>query len=71
LADEFKTEVIRRALIERRTRLQARRGHDDARGNLREYLERHVWPLIPPEAFGRILSRDEEDTILGYGPKGY
>jgi len=71
LADESKTEAIRRALLERRARLQARRGQGGARGNLREYLERHVWPLISPDAFGRTLSRDEEDAILGYGPEGY
>lgn len=71
LAGESKTEAIRRALLERRARLHASGGPAGASRNFREYLERNVWPLIPPEAFGRTLSREEEDAILGYGPEGY
>jgi antitoxin VapB len=41
------------------------------RRSLREYLERNVWPMIPCGELGRILTRDQEDQILGYGPKGY
>lgn len=70
LAGESKTEAIRRALLERRARLQTY-GPAGAQRNLREYVDRNVWPLIPPEAFGRTLSREEEDAILGYGPEGY
>ncbi len=36
------------------------------RENLRQYLERNVWPFIPPAELGRTLTRDEEDQILGY-----
>ena len=36
---------------------------------LREFLELHVWPTLPPEA-RRKWSRDEEDAILGYGETG-
>lgn len=71
LAHETKTEAIRRALLERRARLQARAGKAGARKNLREYMERNVWPLIPPAELGRALTREEEDRILGYGPEGY
>jgi antitoxin VapB len=71
LAHESKTEAIRQALLERRARLLARGGKPVARRNLREYLERNVWPLVPPAALGRTLSREEEDEILGYGPEGY
>lgn len=63
LAHETKTEAIRRALLERRVGLQVRVGK---RGNLREYLERDIWPLIPPGELGRVLSREEEAEILGY-----
>jgi antitoxin VapB len=71
LAHETKTEAIRRALLERRARLQARAGKPGVRKSVREYLERNVWPLIPPAELGRVLTRGEEDEILGYGPEGY
>jgi len=71
LAHETKTEAIRRALLERRARLQARAGKPGNRKGLREYMERNVWPLIPSGELGRVLSREEEDQILGYGQEGY
>jgi antitoxin VapB len=70
LAHETKTEAIRRALLERRARLQAHAGKRGPR-SLREYLERNVWPMIPSTELGRVLTREEEDQILGYGPEGY
>lgn len=71
LAHETKTEAIRRALLERRARLRARAGKQGTRKGLREYLERNVWPMIPSAELGRVLNREEEDQILGYGPEGY
>jgi antitoxin VapB len=70
LAHETKTEAIRRALLERRARLQARAANGPRKG-LQDYMERNVWPMIPPDQLGRVLSREEEDQILGYGPEGY
>jgi antitoxin VapB len=71
LAHETKTEAIRRALVERRARLQARAGKPGGRKSLREYLEQNVWPMMPAGELGRVMSREEEDQILGYGPEGY
>jgi antitoxin VapB len=71
LANETKTEAIRRALLERRARLHARTGKPGGRKSLLQYLEQNVWPLVPPAELGRVMSRDEEDHILGYGPEGY
>jgi antitoxin VapB len=71
LARETKTEAIRKALIERKARLQVAVGRGSARNRLLEFLERAVWPKIPPEALGHPLSKEEEDAILGYGPGGY
>ena len=68
LAHESKTEAIRQALLERRARLRARAGESPGRQGLRDYLERDVWPLVPRGELGRVLSREEEDQILGYGP---
>jgi antitoxin VapB len=36
----------------------------------RRFLQREVWPNVPPEELGRRLARDEEEAILGYGPEG-
>jgi antitoxin VapB len=71
LAHETKTEAIRRALLERRARLRVRTGKPAGRKSLRDYLERNVWPMLPPAEVGRVLTREEEDRILGYGPEGY
>src|ERR1039457_2889208 len=71
LAHETKTEAIRRALVERRARLQARAGKPGGRKSLREYLEQNVWPMMPAGELGRVMTRQEEDQILGYGPEGY
>jgi antitoxin VapB len=71
LAHESKTEAIRKALLERRARLQAHASRSTGSSNLRAFLERNVWPLVPPAELGRVLSREEEDRILGYGPEGY
>jgi antitoxin VapB len=69
MAHETKTEAIRKALAERKVRLQAY-GAAPKR-NLREYLEKHVWPFIPPEVRGTTMTREEEDEIMGYGPEGF
>ena len=71
IADENKTEAIRKALLERRARLRARAGKLVQRKSLRDYMDRNVWPLIPQTELGRVLTRDEEDKILGYGPQGF
>jgi antitoxin VapB len=71
LAHETKTEAIRRALMERRERLRARGAGAGRRKGLREHLERNVWSMIPAEALGKRLGREEEDRILGYGPEGF
>jgi antitoxin VapB len=71
MAHETKTEAIRKALIERRARLQARAARSSRRDGLRAYLERSVWPLVPAGELGRVLTREEENQILGYGPEGY
>ena len=71
LAHETKTEAIRQALIKRRTRLHARSGTVGSRKNLHDYLERNVWSIIPPNKLGRVISRKQEDQILGYCPDGF
>jgi antitoxin VapB len=71
LAHETKTEAIRKALMERRTRLRAGSARPAVRKGLRAYMEKSVWPKIPETELGRALTREQEDEILGYGPEGF
>jgi antitoxin VapB len=69
LTGESKTEAIRRALDERRSRLR-NRSSSDRRARVLKFLEAKVWPSLPKSQVGRRLTREEEDAILGYGPEG-
>lgn len=71
LANETQAEAIRRALEERRERLRANEERKAKRRNIQEWLEREVWPTLPPDVRGKEITREEEDEILGYGPNGY
>ncbi|MBP8273665.1 MAG: hypothetical protein KAY59_04505 [Acidobacteria bacterium] len=35
-----------------------------------DFLKDRVWPTLPEHEVGRVLTRAEEDAILGYGPDG-
>jgi antitoxin VapB len=70
LPKEAKMGAVGRALVERRARLRARAGKPSGRKNLREHLE-HVWPTMPAGELGRVMGREEEDRVLGYGPDGF
>jgi antitoxin VapB len=70
LAHETETETIRRALMERKARLQAGEPALKSVKALMDHLEHNVWPLVPPHELGRVLSRQEENQILGFGPEG-
>lgn len=72
MANETKTEAIRRALEDRKNRLALRAGRSPDRGNrVREYLEREVWPQIPSEVRGKAITKREREEILGIGTDGY
>ena len=71
LARESKTEAIRRALEERKRCLELEVVPQALGDRAFNYLEREVWPILPPTEIGRTLTRQEEDEILGYGPEGY
>lgn len=70
MAGETKTEAVRRALEERKSRLAFRESGRDSSTRLRALLTQEVWPRIPREEMGRTLTRDEEEAILGYGEQG-
>jgi antitoxin VapB len=70
ITGETKVEAVRRALLERRARLALHASESDRWRRALRFLEREVWPVVPPDQLGRHLSRAEEDAILGYGPEG-
>ena len=70
LARESKTEAIRRALLDRKHRLQLRGGHVDRHERLLALLRNRIWPEIPASVRGRRLSKRDREKILGYGPYG-
>lgn len=71
MARESKTEAIRRALQERKSRLAARLGSRDRLTQVMQYLEREVWPRIPAGIRDKKMSKHEREEILGIGPRGY
>jgi antitoxin VapB len=70
MANETKTEAIRRALLDRKERLAVRRVDPGKAERLRRLLEEHIWPTIPPEIRGKTITKEEREAILGYGPNG-
>jgi antitoxin VapB len=68
LTGETKTEAIRKALLERKERL-ALVQHPN-KEDILEFLEREVWPKLPPGSLGKAPSKVEQEEILGFGPEG-
>lgn len=71
LANESKTEAIRRALLDRRERLALRRSRASRSDRIEALLRRRIWPQIPEDVLGKAVSREEKEAILGYGPEGF
>jgi antitoxin VapB len=67
---ESKTEVIRKALLERKNRIALDAEGEDRRIRLLRFLERDVWPKVPRRVLGRRLSKKERESILGYSSRG-
>lgn len=70
LAHESETQAVRRALEERKEKLDTAQ-LKPKRENLIAFLEREVWPLVPPDMLGKPISTEEQEEILGLGPNGY
>lgn len=70
LTGESKTEAVRKALQERRSRLAFREASENRAVRLRRFLEQEVWPAVPESELGKRLSRGEEEGILGFGADG-
>jgi antitoxin VapB len=69
LAHESKTEAIRVALQERASRLKSYRGKMSRKERIGALLE-SIREQFPQGDFGRRLTKEEEEGILGFGPSG-
>ena len=69
LTGESKTRAIRKALEERKARLELT--GQDKKERLQAFLETQVWPKVPDELRGKGISQEEQDDILGCGPEGF
>ncbi len=65
---ESKTEAIKVAVRDRLERTHARSFQNERVAAALAWLESDVWPRIACE--GQPLTREQEDTILGYGEDG-
>ncbi|HZR65532.1 MAG TPA: type II toxin-antitoxin system VapB family antitoxin [Terriglobales bacterium] len=71
MARETKTEAIRRALEDRRNRLVLKTfQHRERSQQVKEYLEREVWPHIPAGLRGKSLTKRDREQILGLNRDG-
>lgn len=67
---ETKTEAVRKALLERKERLELQVARPARAERARAFLETEVWPFVPPETLGTSLTREEEERLLGFGEAG-
>ncbi|MBX2999028.1 MAG: type II toxin-antitoxin system VapB family antitoxin [Caldilineaceae bacterium] len=71
LTGESKTEVVRKALEERRQRLAYQMPiQQNETERILAFLEEEIWPQIPASVLGTRISKEEEEAILGYGENG-
>ena len=71
LTGESKTQAIRKALEERKARLELQGRRKLSAEELTAFMEERVWSKIPSELRGKGISQEEQDEILGYGPEGF
>lgn len=70
ITGESKTEVVRKALEERRQQLSLSRFGAHTETRVWALLQNEIWPRIPSTQRGISISKAEEETILGYGEDG-
>lgn len=68
MTHDTKTHVIRRALEDLKGKLEAEK--PPKRRDIVKYLEKYIWPYVPPEVRGKKVTKEEREEILGYGPDG-
>lgn len=68
LTGESKTEAVRKALLERKAKLDLENA-EPRKERLRQFLE-ETWSQMPDHLLGKSVSQEEQDELLGYGSKG-
>lgn len=66
ITGESKTEVVRKALQERKAQLAFRTATTNRKTRVIQFLEQEVWSGIPINQLGRKLTKEEEEALLGY-----
>jgi antitoxin VapB len=70
LAGESKTGAVRQALRERKQRLLLSKGGLSRGDRMVARARAALWLRLPADVRGAGPSKDEEETILGFGPEG-
>lgn len=70
LTGESKTQAVRVALEERRSRLSSGIDPEARAAEIWQWLETEVWPHVPADLRGKPHDPHADDEILGYGPDG-
>ncbi len=70
ITGESKTAVILRALEERRERVARGASRGRRLDQALDFLEREIWPIVPPKLLGRRVTKKEREQILGYRRSG-
>lgn len=70
LTGESKTGAIRSALRERKRRLELAQSGPARGDRMMEVLEQRWWPGLAEGLRGTEISKEQEETILGFGPEG-
>jgi len=69
LTKETKTEAIKNALRERKSRLILSSNIPDRAHRLKDFLVDRIWTQIPLQSSNEV-SKEEREKILGYGEEG-
>ena len=68
LTGESKTEAVRKALLERKAKLDLESAAP-RKERLRQFLKQ-TWSEMPEHLLGKGVSQEAQDELLGYGSKG-
>jgi antitoxin VapB len=72
LIGDTKQGAVLGALREKRERLESKPRRQSTYPTMREWMEKEIWPHIPPQELGKPpLTKAEVEEILGIGPEGY
>jgi antitoxin VapB len=68
MSRETKKKTLRQSRKEQEKQIGDKRDRGD---EIKAYLKHEVRPHIPPDLRGKMLTKREQEEILGLGPDGY